>query len=275
MRALILILVSLWLPISGAVLGQKLPPPWGAPVWSDEFEAPQINRRNWTYDTGAGGWGNQELEYYTDRPENSYITNGCLVIEARKESFHGSNYTSARLKTLGLHSWKYGRVEARINLPAGQGVWPAFWMLGENLPEVGWPACGELDIMEHVSSLGPNTIRGSVHGPNDTDAHGDATTTNLSGQFHVFALEWEPTEIRYYLDDQQYFSATPKTIHGPWVFDRPFFILLNLAIGGSWPGPPDATTPFPARMLVDYVRVYQDQRQPVSVPLEKPPRNSK
>src|SRR5437867_4671586 len=153
-------------------------------VWSDEFDGPGINSGNWTYDIGGGGWGNKELEYYTDRAENSYIipdpndsNNHWLVIEARQEKFRNRNYTSARLKTQGLKNWTYGRMDARINIPAGQGVWPAFWLLGSNFPDVGWPACGEIDVMEHVLPIGPNTIRGSAHGPNYSGAdsvHGDA-----------------------------------------------------------------------------------------------------
>jgi len=252
-------------------------------VWSDEFDGPGINSGNWTYDTGGGGWGNNELEYYTDRLENSYIipdlndaNNHWLVIEARQEKFRNRNYTSARLKTQGLKNWTYGRMEARINIPGGQGVWPAFWMLGSNFPDVGWPNCGEIDVMEHVLPIGPNTIRGSAHGPNYSGAnsvHGDATLNTgnyagsgeLTGHFHVFAVEWEPTQIRWYVDDVQYqtayFSASAP-LPGPWVFDHPFFIILNLAIGGDWPGSPDATTPFPSRMYVDYVRVYRDADMP-------------
>jgi beta-glucanase (GH16 family) len=235
-------------------------------VWSDEFNDPAINSKNWTYDTGGGGWGNNELEYYTKRPENSSIShdrsgNGFLVIEARKEHFGNRSFTSARLKTQGLHSWTYGRIEARINLPAGSGVWPAFWMLGANIPQVGWPKCGEIDILEHVPSLGPDTVRGSLHAPGFSagdSLHGDGSVPDLLGQFHIFAVEWEPNQVRWYLDGKNYYTANSRAARGRWVFDHPFFIILNLAIGGNWPGPPDATTPFPVRMLVDYVRVYRD-----------------
>jgi beta-glucanase (GH16 family) len=239
-------------------------------VWSDEFNGPAIDRSNWTYDLGGSGWGNRELECYTDRPENSRIVqdasgNGFLVIEARKESYQQMNYTSARLKTQGLQTWTYGRVEARINIPGGTGVWPAFWMLGAHFPDVGWPGCGELDIMEHVMSIGPNTNRGSAHGPNYSgadSAHGDITVQGLLGNFHIFALEWEPTQVRWYLDGKQYFAVTPQTVHGTWVFNKPFFLILNLAIGGDWPGSPDATTKLPVRMMVDYVRVYRNANAP-------------
>jgi len=236
-------------------------------VWSDEFNGPAINRSNWTYDTGGGGWGNNELEYYTDRPENSRVENGMLVIEARKERVRNRDYTSARLKTQGLQNWTHGRIEASIKVPNGQGVWPAFWMLGSNFPDIGWPNCGEIDIMEHVLPIGVNTVRGSAHGPNYSGAnslHGDVILGDLSGRFHVFAIEWEPNQIRWYVDDIQYFSVTPP-LPGSWVFDQPFFIILNLAIGGDWPGAPDATTGFPVQMLVDYVKVFRGPNPPPPV----------
>lgn len=241
-------------------------------VWSDEFNGTTINPNNWTYDTGGDGWGNNELEYYTTSSKNSFLDgNGHLVIKAFKETYRNRNYTSARLKTQGLQNFTYGRIEASIKVPNGQGVWPAFWMLGSNFPTVGWPGCGELDIMEHVLPIGANTIRGSGHAPGYSGAnsvHCDASVSDLSGQFHLFAIEWEPSEIRYYVDTTQYFSFTPQmsycgagTQHpGAWIFDHPFFIILNLAIGGDWPGTPDPSI-FPVQMLVDYVRVYRDANQ--------------
>jgi beta-glucanase (GH16 family) len=250
-------------------------PQWSL-VWSDEFNGTTINTGNWTYDTGGGGWGNNELEYYTSRAANSYIAvdpatgNSCLVLQALKEQYRNRNYTSARLKTQGLQNWTYGRIEASIKVPGGQGVWPAFWMLGANFPTVGWPGCGELDIMEHVLPIGANTVRASVHAPNYSganSAHCDATLADLTGQFHLFALEWEPAELRYYVDGVEYLSVTPQTVScgttqtslpGAWIFDHPFFVILNLAIGGDWPGAPDASTVFPVQMWVDYVRVYRD-----------------
>jgi len=242
-------------------------------VWADEFSGPQINRANWTYDTGAGGWGNNELQYYTERPQNSYVTtdgsgNGMLVIEAKPEKYRNASYTSARMKTQGLQNWTYGRIEARMSIPGGKGVWPAFWMLGADFPSVGWPKCGEIDIMEHVEAydMGPTSVRGSLHGPvryGANSIHGDATVQNLTGNFHVFAVEWEPAQVRWYVDGQQYLAANSTDVPGNWVFNHPFFIIMNVAIGGSWPGSPDSTTPFPARMVVDYVRVYRDANQPV------------
>lgn len=234
---------------------------WGRPVWSDEFEGASLSRTNWTFDVGGDGWGNNELEYYTDRPENACVTNGCLVIEARREIFKNRSITSARLKTKDLHEWTYGRIEARMQLPSGKGVWPAFWMLGAKFPRpTGWPECGEIDIMEHVDSLGPTTVRGSAHGPGYSGGdshHGDGEVADLIGKFHTFAIEWEPGVIRWFVDENNYYTLQAKEARGKWVFDQPFFILLNLAIGGNWPGSPDASTPFPVRMLVDYVRVYQ------------------
>jgi beta-glucanase (GH16 family) len=229
-------------------------------VWSDEFAGPNINLNNWTYDIGGGGWGNNEYEYYTDRPENSRIENGMLVIEARAERLRSRNYTSARLKTQGLQTFTYGRVEARIQVPYGQGIWPAFWMLGSDITTLGWPNSGEIDIMEHIGRE-PYNVYGTVHGPNYSGANGVGNFITLSqpvtNSFHIVAIEWTPTEIRWYLDGVQYHSVTPNTVPGTWVFNHDFFIILNLAVGGYWPGYPDATTVFPQRMTVDYVRVYQ------------------
>ena len=274
---------ALWAPF--AVSFNLVSEPNWVLVWSDEFDASSINASNWTYDTGGGGWGNNELEYYTDRPQNSYIThdgtgNGFLVIEARNERLKNRNYTSARLKTQGLQNWTYGKFVARIRIPGGTGVWPAFWMLGANFPTVGWPNCGELDIMEHVPQLGDQTIRGSAHGPNysgTNSLHGDATLTSgtFIDTFHDFAIEWDPAEIRWSVDGTQYYSICRDPVCPaqavPWVFDDPFFIILNVAIGGKWPGPPDATTfQTPVRMLVDWVRVFQDANlpPPPGVPLK-------
>lgn len=229
-------------------------------VWSDEFAGSSINLSNWTYDIGGGGWGNNEYQYYTDRPENARIENGMLVIEAREERMRGRNYTSARLKTQGLRTFTYGRIEARLQVPYGQGIWPAFWMLGSDITTAGWPNCGEIDIMEHIGRE-PYNVYGTVHGPNYSGANGVGNFTTLAqpvkDSFHVFAVEWTPTEIRWYMDGQQFHTVTPATVPGEWVFDHDFFLILNVAVGGYWPGYPDATTVFPQRMTVDYVRVYQ------------------
>jgi beta-glucanase (GH16 family) len=242
-------------------------PEWNRPgwniVWHDEFDGTELDLKNWTFDLGGGGWGNQEWQAYTDQPENVRVENGMLAIEARKESatLTGHPYSSARIKTQGLHAWQYGRIEARLKLPYGQGIWPAFWMLGDNIREVGWPVCGEIDIMEFAGRQ-PDVIHATVHVPGyaGIKAIGSDIAVpqdSLRNDFHVYAIEWEPNEIRWYIDDQQYFNVTPKDVPAEWVFDHPFFIVLNLAVGGVWPGYPDATTLFPQFLYVDYVRVYQ------------------
>jgi len=242
-------------------------------VWSDEFngnDGSPPDPSKWTYDLGGSGWGNHELEYYTNRAENARIEDGKLVITARHETYVAPdgakfNYTSARLKTQGLFSQAYGRFEARIKLPGGQGIWPAFWMLGQNFETVGWPKCGEIDIMENVGKE-PGISHSSLHGPSSTNATSDMTATitlpagqKLSDDFHVYAVEWEPGAMRFYLDANLYatFTSTQWPAGGTWVFDHRFFLILNLAVGGDWPGSPDATTVFPQTMQVDYVHVYK------------------
>lgn len=275
-----------------------LQPRWKL-VWSDEFDGPDGSAPDsawWTYDVGVGGdgWGNRELEYYTNRPDNISIQGGNLVITARHETFSGPEdpgsagqqashgaatvtreYTSARIKTQGLFSQEYGRFEARIRIPAGQGMWPAFWMLGVDINRVHWPACGEVDVMENIGKE-PSTVHGSLHGPGPGGAGTDDMTAGFTlphGQrfsdgFHVFAVEWEPGVIRFYVDNSLYFTGTPRGMpHGTgWVFDHPFFLLLNLAIGGNWPGNPNSSTQFPQQMLVDYVRVYAPAHPLAPVP---------
>lgn len=232
-------------------------------VWHDEFEEPALNLEKWTFDIGGNGWGNQELQAYTDRPENVRVEDGMLVIEARHEEelIRGREYSSARLKTQGLHAWQYGRIEARLKLPYGQGIWPAFWMLGDNLYQKGWPAAGEIDIMEFIGRE-PDHIYATVHAPGYSggDGAGSSITVpadSLRNDFHVYAIEWEENEIRWYFDDRQYFKLTPADVPDEWIFDHPFFIILNLAVGGRWPGYPDDTTVFPQFLYVDYVRVYE------------------
>lgn len=236
------------------------PPPWRL-VWSDEFDGTVLDTTKWVHDTGGNGWGNAELEYYSDRVENARLENGDLVIEARQEAFGGRSYTSARIKTQGLAQWTYGRVEARIQIPRGQGLWPAFWMLGNNIGQVGWPTCGEIDIMENIGKE-PQTIHGTVHGPGYSGANGISSAYNLrtgafADTFHVFAIEWQPGTIRWYVDSTLYKVVYSGHVPGQFVFDHPFFIILNVAVGGYWPGNPDQTTVFPQTMRVDYVRVYQ------------------
>lgn len=232
-------------------------------VWHDEFEDTELDRTHWTFDIGGNGWGNQELQMYTDRPENIRIEDGILVIEAREEPelVGGRNYSSARIKTQGLHSWAYGRIEARIKLPHGQGIWPAFWMLGEDLYRKGWPGAGEIDILEFIGRE-PNRMYATVHAPGYSGGDGVGGSLfvpgdSLRSDFHVYAIEWEENEIRWYFDDQEYFRLTPADVPDEWIFDHPFFIILNLAVGGRWPGYPDETTTFPQFLYIDYVRVYQ------------------
>jgi beta-glucanase (GH16 family) len=230
-------------------------------VWQDEFDGPEIDRTKWTFDIGGHGWGNNEWQTYTERPENARIEDGMLVIEAREEQFVNRNYTSARMKTQGLHAWQYGRIEARMKLPYGQGIWPAFWMLGANIQQRPWPGSGEIDIMEYIGR-DANRIYGTVHGPGYSGGGGIGNHINMPAgsvneNFHVYAIEWEENEIRWYVDDEQFFSLTSDAVRGEWVFNQPFFILINLAVGGAWPGYPNESTVFPQFLLVDYVRVYQ------------------
>lgn len=244
--------------------------PWTL-VWSDEFNgrngsAP--DSRKWVLQTGGGGWGNNELQYYTTRPQNAEIENGNLVITAWKESYTGPdsvtrNYTSARLMTLGKFAQTYGRFEARIKIPHGQGIWPTFWLVGSNIARVGWPSCGEIDIMENIGKE-PSTVHGTIHGPGYVhkgigSIFSLPSYEHFANQYHIFALEWEPGSIRFYVDNNLYATRTPAGLprSAPWVFNHPFYIILNVAVGGKYPGDPDYTTVFPQSMMVDYVRVYR------------------
>ncbi len=240
------------------------PEPYGL-VWADEFDGPagQLpDASRWKFDVGTD-WGNAQLEYDTDRALNvSLDGDGHLAITARKETYLNREYTSGRIKTKGLFERTHGRFEARIRLPVGQGIWPAFWMLGNDIDEVHWPTCGEIDIMEYRGQE-PSVIHGSIHGP------GYSGGTAISGRyvlpegafnddFHVFAIEWNPGSITWFVDDRPFQTIDSEDIPAGtrWVFDHPFFILLNVAVGGHWVGAPDASTVFPQVMLVDWVRVY-------------------
>ncbi|RDY62015.1 glycoside hydrolase family 16 protein [Flagellimonas nanhaiensis] len=218
----------------------------------------------WSYDIGTGvnGWGNQELQYYTDRPENVKAENGVLLITARQESFENSQYTSARLLTKDKFEQQYGRFEARIRLPYGQGIWPAFWMLGADIDENPWPGAGEIDIMEYRGQ-NPTVLIGTVHGPGYSAGESISKEYILENDrfdtgFHVFGIEWGPEYINFYVDDVLYNQITPDDVPGTWVFNKPFYILMNLAVGGTFVGSPNAETEFPQTMLVDYVRVYEN-----------------
>jgi len=240
-------------------------------VWSDEFNgangtAPDPTK--WSFETGGSVFGNNELEYYTSRTENVHQDSGNLVITARQEIFTGPdnatrNFTSARLKTATHFAQQYGRFEARIKIPAGQGIWPAFWMLGDNIGQVGWPTCGEIDIMENIGRE-PSTVHGSLHGPGYSGANPLSGSFTLPGSqrfaddFHIFSVEWEPGAIRFYVDGNLFETQTPANLPSgtQWAYDHPFFLLLNVAVGGNWPGNPDQSSVFPQTMLIDYVRVY-------------------
>ena len=269
------------------ILDNKAPDPgpegWVL-TWSDEFDGAagtEPDQTKWGYDIGGSGWGNNEWEYYTDERENSAMDGaGVLVITATEsttttyqcaytppDNLPGTcAYTSARLLTNGKFDYTYGRAEARLKLPYGQGIWPAFWSLGNNFGDVGWPAAGEIDIMENIGKE-PDIVYGTVHGPGYSGASGIGGgytyTEALSNNYHVYAIEWEPDEIRWYIDDTQFFTLTVAMLEGdPWVFDHPFFLIMNVAVGGMWPGYPDETTVFPQTMSVDYVRVYQAPTEP-------------
>jgi beta-glucanase (GH16 family) len=234
-------------------------------VWSDEFDGPagqSPDPSKWTYDIGTGqdGWGNQELQVYTDRPENvSLDGEGNLAITALRS---GNSFTSARIKTQGLFEQQYGRFEARLKTPYGPGMWPAFWMLGANIDEVGWPQCGEIDIME-LRGQEPHIIHGSLHGPgysggNPITKEYSLRNARFDTEFHIFAIEWDRDKIDFFVDDFLYQRIVRSDVPGEWVFDQPFFIILNVAVGGNYVGFPTAGTPFPQKMTVDYVRVYRE-----------------
>ncbi|MBB2946172.1 beta-glucanase (GH16 family) [Actinoplanes lutulentus] len=241
----------------------------GPVTWSDEFNGAAgaaVDGSKWNFDVGGGGFGNSELQYYTNSTNNVRQDGaGRLAITARKENpanyqcWYGTcQYTSGRLLTSGKFTQKYGRFEASIKVPKGQGIWPAFWMLGDNLGSVGWPQSGEIDIMENVGKE-PNTLYGTVHGPGYSGGSAISGSRTLGAPlgdaFHTYAVEWSPNLIVWFLDGVEYHRVTPATLGGrQWVFDHPFFLILNVAVGGNWPGSPDASTSFPQTMLVDYVR---------------------
>ena len=250
-----------------AVLAPATPTPIGYRAgwqlsWHDEFDGPEIDAANWTQETGGNGWGNAELQFYTNKPDNAFIEDGHLVIQALQQNHQGRKFTSARMITKEKFEQAYGRFEARLKIPHEQGVWPAFWTLGGDIDEVGWPQCGEIDIMENIGSE-PAIVHGTVHGPGYSGANGVGAAYSLpdgrsfTDDFHIYAIEWESTAIRWYVDDILTNTITTDDVPGKWVYDHPVFILLNVAVGGYWPGSPDDTTVFPQRMLVDYVRVYE------------------
>ena len=229
-------------------------------VWEDNFDGTELNSNTWNFELGDGcpercGWGNNEKQIYTT--ENHKVEDGFLTITARKK---GEGYTSTRITTQGKKEFRYGRMEARLKLPLGQGVWPAFWMLGQNIDEKGWPLCGEIDIMEYVGRE-PGTLYTTLH---TKDSHGNsknsrkAPVQDLEVGFHVFAIEWTETEIAFFVDDQHFYTFNPEERSvETWPFDQPFYIILNLAIGGNFGGSEIDDSIFPVEYVVDYVRVYQ------------------
>jgi len=236
-------------------------------TWSDEFDGAAgvlPDATKWTFDIGNGGWGNQELQYYTNRPENvSLDGTGNLVITAKSESFGGASFTSARIKTQGLFTQAYGRFEARIKTPYGPGIWPAFWMLGANNETVAWPQCGEIDIME-LKGHQPSINHGSLHGPGYSGASAITDTYALLNDrfdngYHIFAVEWDADKIDFFVDGYLYQRVSKSTVtsKGEWVYDHPFYLILNVAVGGNFAGFPTSETPFPQKMTIDYVRVYK------------------
>jgi beta-glucanase (GH16 family) len=238
------------------------PPGFSRLVWSDEFNGTSISTANWGFDLGNGGFGNNELQNYTSRPENARVQNGMLIIETRRESLGGSAYTSARLKTQGKQSFGINTwVEARINAPEGQGIWPAFWMLGNSISTVGWPSCGEIDIME-IQGQNPFRNFGTIHWADAGGQHVSFggiynSSTSLTAGFHTFAISRTGSSIKWYVDRIQYAEANISGgINSTSEFQSPFFILLNVAVGGNFVGSPDGTTVFPQQMQVDWVRVW-------------------
>ena len=232
-------------------------------VWSDEFNGTTLNTSDWNYDVGDGcpncGWGNNELEYYT-AGDNLYFQNGKMIIEARKESKNGKSYTSTRLTTMNKKSFKFGRVDIRAKLPFGQGIWPAFWMLGDNFTTAGWPACGEIDIMEMLGHQ-PNKVYSTIHYKSGTGSKNIekslVNTASLADEFHVYSLVWETDKIKTMLDDKVIGEFSSAEVSGNYPFNEKFFFLFNVAVGGNWPGSPNTTTYFPQFMMVDYIRVFQ------------------
>jgi beta-glucanase (GH16 family) len=244
-------------------------PGWSL-AWSDEFDGPArspVDPAVWQPEVGGHGWGNEELQYYTDGTSNAALDGaGNLAIVIRRLDpdlrghVGGCEYTSARLITKDRVVFSYGLVQARIRLPSGRGIWPAFWMLGQDIGQVGWPQCGEIDVMENFGR-DPTVVHGTVHGPGYAGPDGITASFDagipLADDFHLYSVVWEPARIRWYLDDQLYSTITPDDLQGnPWVFDHDFFLLLNVAVGGTFSVSPDPSARFPQTMLVDYIRVY-------------------
>jgi len=250
MKAFLLIF-SLILSVFSVPSGYRL-------VWSDEFDGNAIDSSKWDFNIGGGGWGNNELEYYTSRPENAYVSNGLLHIRALKEEYGGRSYTSARMLSKGKFEFTYGYIEARIALPSGMGIWPAFWMLGQNIDQVSWPACGEIDIIESINN--ENKVYSTCHWQADGQHadYGQSTGVFDIYNFHTYYLQWDSEYIRAGVDGNQHYEIYIKDGTGQtYAFQKPFFFLLNVAVGGNWPGFNIDDSQFPTEMQVDYIRVYQ------------------
>ena len=237
-------------------------------VFQEEFNTnTPLNTNIWNFDIGKGPdpsnpWGNNEQQYYTNRPENIKIEDGKLIITARRETYMGSSFTSARINTKGKFEKKYGRFEARMKMPRGRGLWPAFWLLGNDISQVNWPQCGEIDIMEYRGQE-PTTTIGSIHGPGYSGGNAISKSYTLPNDrfdtgFHIFGIEWGADFINYYVDNVLFYQIKKEDVkNGDWVFDKPFFIILNLAVGGNFVGNPNAETPFPQSLEIDYIRFYE------------------
>lgn len=233
-------------------------------IWSDEFTGDEIDKEVWGYDLGGDGWGNNELQHYTDRSVNSFQTQGYLFIEAKEEKFGAQDYTSARMLSKDKMEFQYGRVDFRAKLPKGKGIWSALWMLGANFDDVGWPRCGEIDIMELIGSE-PKLVHGTAHffGSSNTNESNGSSKFLTGGQdysdeFHVYSIVWTENKVEWRVDGVKFHTITPADLNGgDWAFNNEFFLIMNVAVGGNWPGSPDDSTIFPQRMLVDYVRLYQ------------------
>jgi hypothetical protein len=254
---------GLYFPVDNTGYTTPLSYPGYTLAWADEFSTGTVNPNSWTFETGNNnGWGNNELQNYTDRSQNVFVSQGNLILEARAESYNGSNYTSTRMITKNKKLVKFGRIDIRAKMPFGKGLWPALWMLGNNIDQVGWPACGEIDIVELLGHE-PNKIYGTMHYGSSTASHASFGTTyslstgSFDQQFHVYSLIWVQNSIKVLVDDTQYVNFNATNGSGNYPFNNDFFFIFNIAVGGNFPGAPDNTTSFPQRMIVDYVRVFQ------------------
>jgi beta-glucanase (GH16 family) len=254
-----------YLPTANAGYTTPLSYPGYTLVWNDEFSGSALNTSDWNQEigNGIGGWGNNELEYYTNSTKNTFLSNGNLIIEARREALGGFNYTSGRMTTQNKKAFKFGRIDIRAKLPVGKGIWPALWMLGSNITSAGWPACGEIDIMELIGTY-PGRTHATMHwkpvsGTNTSNGGNfNLPSGDFSQAFHVFSIVWIQDTIKCYVDDQLFFTNTLADVApANYPFNANHFFIFNVATGGNWPGPPDANTVFPQRMFVDYVRVFQ------------------